>query len=58
MNIGIPEVLLALVIGLSLWMVRRIRMSERNFPKYMLIALAILAVVLILNWAVPFRAVN
>jgi hypothetical protein len=58
MNIGIPEILLAFVIGLSLWVVRRIRVSERAFPKYMLIVLAILAAVLIFNWARPFRVVN
>ena len=53
-NIGIPEIVLALVIGASLWAARRIRISN----KYMLIAIAVLVGVLAWNWATTFRPVN
>jgi hypothetical protein len=54
LNIGIPEIVLAVVIGVSLWAARRIRISN----KYMLIALAGLVAVLAWNWATTFRPVN
>lgn len=57
LNIGVPEVLVAIVIGLFLWAVRRFPIEKRA-AKYVLVVLAILAAVLIFNWVTPFRSAN
>jgi hypothetical protein len=57
LNIGIPEILVVVVIGLFLWVGRRFPPSK-SFGTYILVALAILVAVLLFNYATRFRAVD
>ena len=59
MNIGIPEIVVALLlIGLPVWLARRFPVSEKVFPNYMVIAVAVLFLVYLYNWLTPLRAVH
>jgi hypothetical protein len=59
MTVGIPEIVLVLLlIGLPVWLARRFPISEKVFPNYMVIAVAVLFLVFLYNWTTTFRAAN
>jgi len=58
-DIGIPEIVIALLlIGLPVWLARRVPISEKVFPNYMVIAVALLVLVWLYNWTTTFRTVH
>ena len=56
-NVGVPELVVAIGIGLILWAGRRLA-RETRFGKYVLVVLAMLVAMLIFNWSTAFRPVN
>ena len=54
-----PELVVAiLLIGLPVWMARRVPIPEKVFPNYMVIGGAVLFLVYLYNWTTTFRPVH